>query len=1014
MAEEQISLAFVQEPHLANIQNSTLVTGISGGLNAFYAVNTHCRALLIAQRSVKAEFVPELSNSDCCVIQAVIDGKLTTIVSAYFDITRDIQVDLDQLDRIMQRVKSKRIIIHADSNARHSVWFDSKVNKRGTALVNWLSTNNLVCMNQKDAPTFDSPVGQSTIDITLADLTTSRSLHDWHVVSSENSLSDHNYIRWSIGPICESKTISGTRKFATSKANWSKFAEVFNEKVTDTSHCNSTVDDASYLANLLTATCSDSAEQSMPKLDKTATRNSKLLWWDKEVIRARSLKNRASKFAKHAHDDCKEEAKNFAKIVLNYYKNLLLTKSAKHWHKFTRGLTNQTMYKTLKNLQKDQTKSSKILKSDGSYYGNDDEVAIAMAVKLAGEESEKKLHHHSLLLPTETLSNAELHCLIKEAIRNLSDKKAPGVDGIAASILANAFQANPDIFVSCFGKCLANSIFPDIWKKGVVCMIPKPTTGEKTISSFRPITLLPLLGKVLERIMVDKITDSIENGCGFNTAQYGFRKGKSTLEALLDLSKHVNGIASRKRASMLLSLDITAAFDSASWPDIVESMRKMKIPEQLVQLSISFFSNREITVAYNGALSPPHVLTRGCPQGSVTGPLMWLILFDSLLNKLSGIDEKIRCFAFADDLLVVIEAGNTDLLKTRTESVLEVIGGWSEEKGLIFNPKKTQCLLRKPKKSHINFPTLKMGDTTLIESDSLKYLGVTIQSNWKWYKHVENAKNKATKRLFACMRIAGRTWGLSKTLRFKLYRTVYLPTLFYAAPLWAKQILSTDKGKKMLSSIQRKALIWCTSSYHSVSNNCLLVLADQPDINIEMSELLNRFHCSRSSNGLLSKPQLRKQMWERIDERRFEHVSKMQLHPNIKGMLKEGRISQNFLMHIDYWSTQLITGHGGLNAYLYKIGKAACSCCPCDNTSQQDNTHVIFDCKLVDKVRTKSGLNRLINLDRTIEWNSSSSGKIVSLFAKDALRILDRTRKRRSLVGGANCRCNIQNEALFN
>lgn len=280
------------------------------------------------------------------------------------------------------------------------------------------------------------------------------------------------------------------------------------------------------------------------------------------------------------------------------------------------------------------------------------------------------------------------------------------------------------------------------------------------------------------------------------------------------------------------------------------------MPTYLIDICRSFFESRTVNITY-GSGSAQRWLNGGCPQGSITGPLMWIILFDSLLKRLDSL-PNVSTFAYADDLLLVVESGpisrthdaSVDFLENASAAALDVVTAWGQSKNLIFNPDKTQCLFwRRSNRDHISPPTITMDHRKLTISEEMLYLGVVLHSSGSWIHHFEHAKRKAFARLEVCRLTAGRTWGICPQMRENLYKTIFLPVLLYAAPVWIPSFTKTAIGRKSLLTTQRQALIWCTSAFRTTSNDALHLLADVLPIDIEAD-----YRCDvyRRQKGIIS------------------------------------------------------------------------------------------------------------------------------------------------------------------
>lgn len=181
------------------------------------------------------------------------------------------------------------------------------------------------------------------------------------------------------------------------------------------------------------------------------------------------------------------------------------------------------------------------------------------------------------------------------------------------------------------------------------------------MSKYRPISLLNIGGKVLEKLMINRINHHIHTTEYLNKNQFGFRPQTSTIDAVKALTDYVEEGFSSGEVTVLVSLDVEGAFNSAWWPSILKSLSDSGCPRNLQNLTKSYLSKRRATLQTNNIKIEAEI-TRGCPQGSCCGPGLWNIFYNSLLNL--NFTHRTKTIAFADDLILatrgktVIEAEN--------------------------------------------------------------------------------------------------------------------------------------------------------------------------------------------------------------------------------------------------------------------------------------------------------------------------------------------------------------------
>ena len=208
---------------------------------------------------------------------------------------------------------------------------------------------------------------------------------------------------------------------------------------------------------------------------------------------------------------------------------------------------------------------------------------------------------------------------------------------------------------------------------------------------------------------------------------------QSTIDACEKVIEHINELNDQKKIPLVILFDIQEAFDSVAWYLIIDEMKKMTVPAYLIHAISSYLSNRK-----NQMLSTDlkYEVKQGCPQGSILGPTLWLVLFNPLLTS-EGLAHVFRQ-AFADDLVVTccLDCNNFDKRKATTESLTRKIFRWGRKRHLTFNESKTQVILITKKYPH---PELKIeiGKSTVEASENLTYLDFVIDKNLNCNDHVK-------------------------------------------------------------------------------------------------------------------------------------------------------------------------------------------------------------------------------------------------------------------------------------
>ena len=200
-------------------------------------------------------------------------------------------------------------------------------------------------------------------------------------------------------------------------------------------------------------------------------------------------------------------------------------------------------------------------------------------------------------------------------LEKFNPDKAPGDDGINSEIMLKTFKRFPTFFTEIYNSCLKEGKFPKQWKRSSIVPIVKPGKEKETeVSKFRPISLINIGGKILEKLLIDRINHHLYSNDLLNNSQYGFIPQRSTVEAALAAKEFMETNLQQKKCVVLVSLDVKGAFDAAWWPSVLSNLRKLRCPQNLYKLTEGYFRDRVATLQLN-TYKTERKVTKGCPQG---------------------------------------------------------------------------------------------------------------------------------------------------------------------------------------------------------------------------------------------------------------------------------------------------------------------------------------------------------------------------------------------------------------
>lgn len=426
---------------------------------------------------------------------------------------------------------------------------------------------------------------------------------------------------------------------------------------------------------------------------------------------------------------------------------------------------------------------------------------------------------------------------VKQAVWSLNPRKSPGIDGVTGEALRGAWEKISQPFTRLLVRCWESGCFPSAWKKGLMVLIPKKGSG------FRPLTLLSVLGKVLEKLIRDALDEHIEGVGGEHPRQFGFVKGRSVVDAHRCLQNWVTNSGYAYVVGVFI--DISGAFDNAWWPAVLARLRELGVSGVLYDLIRSYFSER-VTYMRGVGAEVCRVPQRGCPQGSVLGPSLWKLVMDGFLRLGEGL-EGVELLAYADDGTILVGGNIRTEVEQRSSVVLRRLAEWAERNKLTLSWAKTSALVLKGVKRRERAgwsrglattrpPTIRMGDRVVSHSEHVEYLGVTMARGMTYGMHIGIASRRARDAIMVFRRQGSTRWGYSHSHRMILYKGLFLGIISYAAPVWAEYMLAHSTVKVKVLRAQRAALLAVTRCFKTVSTDALCVIAGVPPVDLVIWE----------------------------------------------------------------------------------------------------------------------------------------------------------------------------------
>lgn len=328
---------------------------------------------------------------------------------------------------------------------------------------------------------------------------------------------------------------------------------------------------------------------------------------------------------------------------------------------------------------------------------------------------------------------------IKNLIMDLKIKKSPGLDNIKSETLKEIANEILVPLKYLINKSFETGIFPNVLKIGVIKPIYK--SGNKLkVENYRPITLISSIAKLFEKIIKERLQVFLKKYNILSDKQFGFRIGKSTQDAIAYLLHKIYEKMDMSKPALCVFLDLAKAFDTVCHKKLIGKLECIGIRGNVLNLLKSYLSDRVQYVKIGQSISSPMKVRYGVPQGTVLGPVLFIIYLNNLLN-LPSTGEMV---SFADDTAILYSAETWDELKVKAEADLENIKNWFDYNILTLNCNKTKYLPFCSYASGLpNMGSLNINQNNCVEEgDSVKYLGIIIDKHLRWDLQIKHASSK--------------------------------------------------------------------------------------------------------------------------------------------------------------------------------------------------------------------------------------------------------------------------------
>jgi hypothetical protein len=385
---------------------------------------------------------------------------------------------------------------------------------------------------------------------------------------------------------------------------------------------------------------------------------------------------------------------------------------------------------------------------------------------------------------------------ILKQIKSMNNSKATGLDGIGVHIIKIAAPAIVGSLTRICNLSIESGEFPSQWKQARVTPIFK--TGSKdNCSNYRPISVLPILSKILEKHVFNCLYEYLQERDLLIKSQFGFRKNHCCQTALIALTEKIYEAFCAGKLFGLVQLDFSKAFDLINHSLLIEKLKLYRADQKSIDWFTSYLDNRTQKVILQDVQSESNSIKSGVPQGSILGPLLFLLFINDLPLHISHCDQIL----YADDATITFPGKTIKEIEDCLAQALTSISEWCEQNDMILSIPKSSSMLITTKQRLSNMDNdeslsiqIVNTDTPLQNKDTSKILGVHIDQFLTWNSHIKYLHNKVVKNLYLLRKIKP---YLPLDSRKLFYNSYILPLYDYCSVIWGNcsQTLLNDLFK---------------------------------------------------------------------------------------------------------------------------------------------------------------------------------------------------------------------------
>ena len=498
-----------------------------------------------------------------------------------------------------------------------------------------------------------------------------------------------------------------------------------------------------------------------------------------------------------------------------------------------------SLWKATRLLKRPVTRVPPLRNSQGIWVRQDNEKAELFAQHLENVFKPHDINSNIDISPTYQLDQDFKRVtpmeIAKAIDNNLNPKKAPGIDGISPGLFKELPRKAIIMIVYLFNACIRLKHVPSSFKTAQIIMLLKPNKPDEDVSSYRPISLLPIIAKLFEKVIIKRLKPLLN----IPNFQFGFRNNHSTIDQVHRITNVIEQALEQKKYCPAVFLDVSQAFDRVWHEGLIHKMSKI-LPRNYCKLMESYLSDRKFRVIHGEACSEVYSTQAGVPQGSVLGPFLYLLFTADIPTT-----EDTFIGTFADDTVIMSTDESQLKAVEKLQRALNDVSRWTTDWKIQLNELKSVHVTFTLRRKNNNIHTYLNG-RQVPQADSTKYLGLHLDSRIIWKHHVRQKAEQIRIKQRQLYWLIGHHSKMNLYCKRLVYQSILMPIWMYGVQLWG---CTHRSNRDIIQRTQNKVLRMITNAYRFVTNEEI-----HKDLKIKKVEEIIREFALKHEMRLLAHP----------------------------------------------------------------------------------------------------------------------------------------------------------------